>query len=146
MVFTILAGQVSGADHSTEISSTGLGNQQVIQTDHLYSFRVNNRAALYKSRQGASFAEGDELTASGFDRNGTFLIIACRNETSGAVYLAPARSFRNWGIIAILVGIPLIYIVIGFAVILGGLYWLFIGRRMSKANKLLESTPRRIKA
>jgi len=143
MAITLMTGRVSHIDHSTETSGNITANHGgQIQTAHAWSFRLNNHPAIYKSRSTASFGEGDELTAAGQDKNGTFMIVSCRNETTGAVYESPATMVCVLAGLLILASLPMLLIIIGFLVLPLGIYFLMMGLKMSTANKLLQTAPR----
>ena len=142
MSVTIMTGKISHIDHSTETSGHITANRGgQIQTAHAWSFRLNNRPVTYKSRSTASFSEGDELTAAGENRNGTFFIVSCRNETTGAVYESPATMICVAAGLLIVLGLPMMLLLIGFLLVPLGIYFLMMGLKMSAANKLLQATP-----
>jgi hypothetical protein len=132
MAITVRTGKVSHIQHAAETSGQIHHGKGQIQTSHSWAFRLDDRSALYKQRQSVSFAEGDVLTAVGEEKSGTFKIICCRNETSGAVNEAPATLFC-------VLGVLLILLICAFPI---GIWALWLGLRMSKANKLLQLTPR----
>lgn len=140
MAITLLTGKISHIDHATEthgqISTRGSRVRGQISAAHAWSFRVDNRPAIYKQKQTASFTEGDDLTAAGEDKNGTFVISACRNETTGAFYEGPVM-------LILVCGILLVVTVCLFPI---GLWALWMWSKMSKASKMVQSTPRRTPA
>jgi hypothetical protein len=141
MSISILTGKVSHVDHSTETSGTISANRGgQIRSAHAWSFRINNRPAIYKSRSTASFSDGDVMTAAGADKNGTFKIVSCRNETTGAVYEAPATLICICAGVIILISLPLLMVAVGFLLLPLGIYFLMLGLKMSKANNLLRVT------
>jgi hypothetical protein len=145
MSVSLITGKISHIDHSTETSGHITANRGgQIQTAHAWSFRLNNRPSVYKSRQTASFSDGDELTAAGQDQHGTFMIISCRNETTGAVYESPATMVRVAAALMIVLGLPLMALIIGFLMLPLGIYFLMLGQKMAKANALLLAAPRPI--
>jgi hypothetical protein len=147
MSLTILTGKVSHVDHSTATSggTTARGNL-LIQTRHVWSFRLNNHPVTYTGLSTASFGEGDELTAAGQERNGTFVIESCRNETTGAVYERQATLFCVLPALIIAISLPLMLVLVGFLIFPFGVYFLFKGLKFSKANKLLRAAPRPVAA
>lgn len=143
MSITIATGKISHLDHSTETSGyTTPSHGGQIRTSHAWSFRLNNVPAIYQNRLTASFSDGDELTAAGMNKDGTFRILSCRNETTGATYLQPAMLLNFGAIFLIVLSVPLLLIYVGVLSLAFGIYLLTWGRRMSKANSLLLATPR----
>jgi hypothetical protein len=142
MSLTILTGKISHVDHSTATTggTTARGNLR-IQTRHVWSFRLNNHPVTYTGLSTGSFGVGDELTAAGQERNGTFVIESCRNETTGAVYERPATLFCVPGLI-IAISLPLMLVLVGFLILPFGIYFFMKGLKYAKANKLLQAAPR----
>jgi hypothetical protein len=146
MSLTILTGKISHVDHATAVTGAGSvrgghGNMMV-RTTHVWSFRLNNHPVTYKGLTTASFGEGDELTAAGQEKNGTFVIESCRNETTGAVYERPATKLCVLSAFLIVMGLALTVVLVGILVLPFGGYFLWTGLKYLKANKLLRAAPR----
>ena len=145
MAISVLTGKLSHSDHSTEMTPDR-GAASPARTAHSWAFRLNNRPAIFKQRQTASFADGDEVTAIGEEKNGTFMIYCCRNESTGATYESSGTIMLVLSIMVIALSIPLCFILIGIPLLAFGIWFLLMALKGTAANKLLRSTPPRAKA
>lgn len=136
-----VAGRISRIASATEVTGKSGTYDMGIRSDHVWAFRIGDRAALYKRRSLAHFSEGDHVTAAGRDRKGTFEIAACRNDTTGALYEAPGVAVCIVSVLLILLGIPMTLVFIGLLMIPLGLLGLYLGNDMLKANRLVRSAP-----
>lgn len=142
MSLTILTGTISHIDHSTAVTGRGNNGKMMVKTTHVWSFRLNNHPATYNAISTASFGEGDQVTVAGQEKNGTFVVESCRNETTGAVYERPATRYFVVSVGLIVLGLATIMVLIGIPILLLGGYFLMKALKFSKANKLIQSAPR----
>ena len=141
MASSVIQGKLTHVRQTTETQGQVTRGSGQITSANAWSFRVNNHAAVYKSSDGASLSDGDLVTAAGQDSQGTFQVVALRNDTTGSVHAAPAtRMFFLGGLTAAL-GLPMIFLLIGFVVVPFGLYLIWLGKKMSSANLALAQSP-----
>lgn len=141
MASTVIQGRLTHVQQTTETHGRISQGSGQITNANAWSFRVDNRAAVYKSRGGASLSDGDLVTVAGQDSNGTFQIAALRNDTTGSVHEAPAMMFLICGGLVAALGVPMIFLLIGFLILPIGLYFMWIGMKMRSANLALAAAP-----
>lgn len=141
MAITAIQGRLSHVQQSTETHghmSEGTGR---IASLNAWSFRVNNRAAVFKTKSGASLSDGDLVTAAGEDVKGTFQAYALRNDTTGSVHNAPSAITLIFGGLLTVLGLLLMIFLVGFIIAPFGLYYLWRGIKMMSANGALAAAP-----
>jgi hypothetical protein len=77
----ILKGTVTAARATTAIS--GGGNDSAVQTTHILLFRVDGRQAKISASSPAMMSDNDAVVLAGTEKNGAFVALAYRNETTG---------------------------------------------------------------
>lgn len=136
-----LQGRISQVQHATETSGAIVRGSGQIQSSNAWSFRVDKRAVVFKSKGGASLSDGDLVTVAGKDAKGTFNAMALRNDTTGAAHNAPAMLLMVLGGLLTLLGLPLLVFFVGLLIVPFGLWLARWGMTMREANRLLEVTP-----
>jgi hypothetical protein len=139
MAISIIQGQLTHVQHASETHGQINKGSGHIASNHVWSFRVNGRAAAFKSSDSASLSDGDLVTVAGEDNNGTFSVYALRNDTTGALHNAPATVYLVLGAFMIVIGVPLIIILAGLLLAPYGIYLLRFGKKMRSANNELAS-------
>ena len=134
MALIVKKGPVTNIDQSTSI----IGSNGNIKSQHTWSFRINGAPAKLKSSAHSSFAEGDKITAVGALKNGTLSIYAFRNETTGAYDQFPIVPRLILGLLLVAMGIPLCLILIGFPLLFYGIMILYEVHLGWVAKNLLE--------
>lgn len=139
MSLTTLSGIVSGIRHASvtegQIGKHG-GN---VRTGHALSFRVNDRSVQIKLPDLPDVQDGEEVTLAGRVKNGTFHALAMRHNRTQAIYATPATPGYIMGGILTLVGIPLLFILVGIFFIGFGAYTLYQAHNYAQAAKMLQS-------
>lgn len=77
----ILKGTVSASRATTAIS--GGGNDSSVQTTHILLFKVDGRQVKISAASPAMMSDNDLVTLAGTEKNGAFVALAYRNETTG---------------------------------------------------------------
>jgi hypothetical protein len=107
----------------------------------LVTFRLNGKPVRIKIQESASISEGDRLIAAGDEKQGTLEALAVKNLTTGAIHHNPYHFPLYGGIAALVISIPMIFILIGVltAPIAGWLIWR--GLRIKNAVAMVNSAP-----
>jgi hypothetical protein len=141
MASTVIQGKLTHVQQTTETHGQISRGSGQITSANAWSFRVDSRAATFKSRGGASLSDGDLVTVAGHDSKGTFQVLALRNDTTGSVHEGPATMLLIGGGVVAVLGVPMMAILIGFLFVPLGLYLLWLGAKLRSANLALAATP-----
>jgi hypothetical protein len=108
---------------------------------HLANFRLNNRPVRFKVTDSASISEGDKVVVAGTSKQGTLEALALRNLTTGAIHHNPYKFPLYGGIFALVLSIPMLFVLIGFllAPIAGWVIWR--GLQIKNAVEMVNSAP-----
>jgi hypothetical protein len=79
----ILKGTVSSARATTSIS--GGGDNSSVQTTHILLFKVDGRQVKLSSASPAMISDTDVVVFAATEKNGAFIALAYRNETTGVI-------------------------------------------------------------
>jgi len=79
----------------------------------LVTFRLNGKPVRIKVHESASISEADRLIAAGTEKQGTLEALAIKNVTTGAIHHNPYQLPLYGGIAALVLSIPMIFILIG---------------------------------
>lgn len=138
----VLQGQVSGISRGSVTYGNFNQQQGMIRTDNTYSFRVGNIPVSFQTRQNFNMNDGDNITAVGDYKNGTFHITALRNETTGAIFKPTTGLLFVAGALSFFLGLIGMFIIIGFIILPFSFYFFYAGFKCSKAVSLLHSIPK----
>ena len=78
-----LRGAVSSARATTSIS--GGGDNSPVQTTHILLFKVDGRQVKLSSASPAMISDNDIVVLAGIEKDGAFVALAYRNETTGVI-------------------------------------------------------------
>lgn len=126
MSLTIRKGTISNMSEGVNI----IGRNGNMMSQHTSSFRIENLPARLKSGNHNSYSNGDRVTAVGKIKNGTLVVYAIKNETTGAHDEAQITIPIILGVCMLVLGIPLSFFIIGLPLLVFGiitLYGAFIG-------------------
>ena len=76
-----LRGKVSSARATTSVS--GGGDDSPVQTTHILLFKVDGRQVKLSSASPAMINDNDVVVLAGTEKDGAFVALAYRNETTG---------------------------------------------------------------
>lgn len=74
MNFTVLKGKINTLRSGTETYRHFNSRGGQVRTDNTWTFRIDNKPVSFQTKQNLSFTDGDEITAVGGEKNGTFHI------------------------------------------------------------------------
>lgn len=102
----IISGTATTLTQGTDYNyTTGANNTVVAIQNQLFSFRIDNKPILFRTRTFPSITEGDRLAVIGHDKNGTFQASALKNLTTGAGHYMPTTGPLALGSVAIIMGL-----------------------------------------
>ncbi len=137
MSMTTLTGTVSGIRHSTETVGHIGKNGGSIQSGQVLSFRVDGRSAQIKLKDMPDVDEGDRVTLAGRMKNGSFRALALRNDQTSAVYSTAPLPGYVMGVLMVLLGLPLLFVLVGVVFLGIGGYTLYQAYEYDQAAKML---------
>jgi hypothetical protein len=100
-------------------------------------FRIDNRPTLFQGE--ASIGDGDTVTVAGIEK-GEFRALAVRNESTGVEYPGQIMLLYVIGALCILLGIPFVFLFVGFPLLGFGAWFIYMGWRNKQALELLRAT------
>lgn len=140
--YEVLQGKISNVTSGNSLVNTA----NVVGVKNAWTFRVNNRAASFKTPHSISFSEDDVITAVGVNRMDAFHVAAIRNETTGASYEPPISTMAYVvGGVLIVIGLPFLFsmlFIFGLLFIVGGWYYIQVARKTKEAIEILHQTPK----
>jgi hypothetical protein len=142
MSLTTLSGVVTGIRHSTETRGHVGRNGGNIQTGQVLAFRIGDQSAQIKLKDVPDIRDGERVTLAGRHRNGSFQALALRNDQTRAVYGTPAMPGYILGGLMVLLGVPLLFIVVGVLFLGAGGYTLYQAYGYDKAAGMLRDQNR----
>jgi hypothetical protein len=107
----------------------------------LATFRLNGRPVRIKVHESASISEGDQLIAAGHDKQGTLEALAVRNLTTGAIHYIPYQFPLYGGLVALILSIPMIFILIGLLLAPIAAWVTWRGWQIKSAVTMVSSAP-----
>lgn len=140
-----LTGVASSVRHSTETHGSISGSHGrvsgSVNTTHVCTLRVDGLPVRIKLPGATNLDDGDVVTIVGARRADGFKGYVLRNESTGTVH-----SYATWpgyllAVLAIAMGIPLSFLIIGLPLLGVGIYVGWLSVRQTKALGLLRATP-----
>jgi hypothetical protein len=148
MTLTYVSGTVSNFRESTEVKSAtsttgafGMG-RTTFKTEKVINFRVGNRPVTMKFPKGdIDLTEGDNATVVGKDSGGGIKGILVRNDDTGITYGISLTYWLGWGIFMTILGFLLIGVILGIFLLPVGIYMIYKGLELKKAQAQMASQP-----
>ncbi|MBB1438263.1 hypothetical protein H5202_06125 [Shewanella sp. SG41-4] len=138
-----IEGEVSKISNTSEtvgeVTARGPIVSGRIETHQHTYFRVNGKVCKYKSRDGLPLSDGDEVIASGFQKNGVIEVCSFYNKTTQTIKSVSSLSAYAYGLMLIVLGIPLSFIYIGVPIVLGGILIIYLGIKASECISLVTA-------
>ena len=107
----------------------------------LVTFRLNGRPVRIKVHESASISEGDRIVAAGSDKQGTHEALAVNNLTTGAIHYIPYQLPLYGGLVALILSIPMIFILIGLLLAPIAAWVAWRGLQIKNAVAMVSSAP-----
>jgi hypothetical protein len=142
MNLKVISGIVSNVSLGSDFSYAATAQHgPVAIKNQLVSMRLDNKPVLFRTRTLPSISDGDQVAASGPEKNGTLEALAVRNITTSSIYHAPTKSAIILAGLLIIIGIPLIAVLgIGLLFVAFGGWVLWKAFRVRKAVALLHQS------
>jgi hypothetical protein len=106
-------GAATGLVRSSQTEGAVGRNGGSVRTAQVLTFRLDGKVVETKLPTQPSIDEGESVTVAGREKNGVFRALALRNDATGAVYAIPSTSGFVMGGVLIVLGVPLLFIVVG---------------------------------
>lgn len=109
-----------------------------IHTKQTVNFRLDGKPVMMKLPNRPDLSDGETVSVVGTEKNGVFKALALRNASTGAVYELPVIPLYIFGVLFTLVGLPLLFILVGVVFIGVGLANLYLGTMHKKAALMVR--------
>lgn len=134
--FSILSGLVSHLSTTATVSGSVKRGKGNVSTSHKTDFRIDGQAVVFNA--AVNIADGDQVTLAGKVKKGEFRARAIRNEETGVVYSGMTTLAYILGVVCVVIGIPLSFIIIGIPLVLVGAWAIWEGYMN---NSAIQSLP-----
>lgn len=133
---SILSGKVSHLSSTTTVHGSVKRGKGKVSTSHRTDFRVDGKPAYFLNT--VNLADGDNVTLSGRLKGGEFYARALRNDETNVIYSEPTIVYFIIGALLFAIGIPLMFILVGFIMVPAALYLIWEGWKNLTAVKDLK--------
>jgi hypothetical protein len=132
----------AGTNVHGNISTSGITGKTSgsVSSSNSYSFRVDGKPVGFSCGASVSLSDGDYVVVAGKMKKGQMEARALKNVTTSAEY----NNHSSWdtisGWLCILAGIPMIVILLGIPIIIGGVYMLLVAKQGKEAIEMVHET------
>lgn len=139
MALSKISGAVSGLRQSSETTGHMGPKSGAVFTAQLLTLRVGGKPVEIKLPSIPSLEDGEQVTAVGREKAGTLRALALRNDATGAVYTQPTIPSYITGVLLLILGIPLSFVIVGLPFLAFGIVNLYQAYSRTQAANLLRA-------